>query len=283
MSSSSRAVLDREYDNVRKISTASFQAIIKHLERQSALASHRYQMAKDLAYGRGALEQLDVFGTGKHKTPVQVFIHGGYWHMLDKRDFGFVANGLVPHGVTVVIVNYPLLPQVRMQGQVAACHRALHWVRDHIADFGGDPEHISLIGHSSGAHIAAMLLTRRAHEDLCPGNAVTPEHACLISGIYDLQPIQECFLNDTLALSDEEVDSYSPIRQRPQTDCPLTIVVGGDEGKEYLCQSRGLIQAWAGTGNAPMALHVLNQENHFTTRAQLNDPSSSIIKLLTRS
>ncbi|MGE4370845.1 MAG: alpha/beta hydrolase [Burkholderiaceae bacterium] len=271
-----RAFLDREYDNVAKVSPSYFRRVIDALDHASRHARTQYDAHLNVPYGPSGLETLDIFCASEKDAPVHVFFHGGYWHALDKASFSYVANGLVPHGVTTVIVNYPLMPAVRMDELVDACCRALAWVHRHLADYRADPGKLSLSGHSAGAHIVAMLLADR--EGQFP---VLPalQGACLFSGIYDLQPIRSSFVNDTLGLSAAEAERNSPMRFRCRQRIPVTIAVGGDEGSEYLRQSGVLLRAWKGSGRDP-ELTVLRHQNHFSIREQLGDPGSPAIRLV---
>jgi arylformamidase len=111
-----------------------------------------------------------------------------------------VALGFVPNDVTVVVVNYALIPSVR---------RALLWAADHIGEHGGDADQITVSGHSTGAHIATMMLA--SDWEMETGRAMPPlRHVCALSGIFELEPIRLCFLNDVLGLQADEVARYSP-------------------------------------------------------------------------
>ncbi|MBF6617738.1 MAG: alpha/beta hydrolase [Candidimonas sp.] len=269
--------LDQEYDNVKKVAPEYFRRVLAQLDAANTAARRKHRAVLDVPYGASGQECLDIFQAGNSGMPVQVFFHGGYWHSLDKRDFSFIADGLVPHDVTAVVVNFPHLPDVRMDAQIAACRRALRWVYDNINNYGGDPQQLSVSGHSAGAHIAAMLLVDDPEQ---AADATPPivEHACLVSGIYDLDPIKRCFVNDTLQLSAADVVNNSPVRLRPRTACPLALVVGMDEGREYLRQTHDLARAW-GDFEHDLSLSALENENHFSLRAQFGDPDSKVIKL----
>ena len=305
-----RATLDQEYDNVKKLPADVLQRLFARLDHASSIARKKHDVVLDVAYGPTPLERLDIFRAPKVAADVQVFFHGGYWHALDKESFSYIADGLVPHDITTVVVNYPLLPAVGLADQVAACRRALRWVYNHISDYGGNPRRVSVFGHSAGAHLAGMLLTHvdavssatateAAMETEAEAEAATeteakaeskpeaesepdtsfPAYACLISGIYDLAPIRQCFVNDTLNLSEEDVIKNSPVRLRQRSNCPVSVVVGGDEGDEYLRQSRDLAHAWS-QSNRTLQFSVLDNENHFSLREQLGDPDSRIVKLV---
>jgi arylformamidase len=103
-------------------------------------------------------------------------------------------------------------------------------------------------------------------------------HVCTISGIFDLEPIRLCFLNDILGLQPADVASCSP-RALPRLQwAPLTVAVGEAEGDEYLRQSMEICRAWSGDGNQPR-LEVLPGVDHFSARAQLGDPASRMVAL----
>lgn len=109
------------------------------------------------------LQTLDVYVAGdvagETKQPVMVMVHGGGWSRGDKanRSIGLdKANFFVPRGMVYVALNYRLSPEVRHPEHVRDVARALAWVHDNIAAYGGDPERMVLMGHSAGAHLAAL-------------------------------------------------------------------------------------------------------------------------------
>ena len=136
-----RAALDREYDNRAKVKDAP--EWLERYARESAKARAEISGRLDVAYGPSPGETLDVFpAPGSAPAPVHVFIHGGYWHRLDKADFSYVARGLLPAGATVVVINYALIPTVQMAELVSQCRASIAWVHRHAASFGGDPRRI---------------------------------------------------------------------------------------------------------------------------------------------
>ncbi|MEB3186738.1 MAG: alpha/beta hydrolase, partial [bacterium] len=124
-------------------------------------------LARDLAYGAHRVQKLDVYGSRvtSMRRPVVVYVHGGGWRMGDKahqmvdKPAYFNAQGYV-----FVSINYrladPALPVGKRPmhpDQVRDVASSLGWVRSNIARYGGDPSRIALIGHSAGAHLAALV------------------------------------------------------------------------------------------------------------------------------
>lgn len=128
----------------------------------------------DIPYGPDPFHRLDIHRLkDRSKGPVAVFIHGGGWTRRDKDMSRFMAPAWVAAGYTVVSINYRLTrpgstePSERNihPAQIDDCARALKWITANIQDYGGDPERIAIAGHSSGGHLAALLVCdERWHE-----------------------------------------------------------------------------------------------------------------------
>ncbi|WP_312891281.1 alpha/beta hydrolase [Mesorhizobium silamurunense] len=188
---------------------AEFDDIVAEIVRRSAETRARVPMVADVAYGPDSTETLDLFfPEGKRdRLPVHMFIHGGYWRMFSKRDYSHVAETVTNAGAIAVIVDYALMPAVRMARIVDQVRRARQWVHDHIANHDGDPGQLTVSGHSAGAHLATMLFD----DDSRPSGI---KGALLLGGIYDLKPLQASFLAAEIAITDEEVQRFSPIDHR---------------------------------------------------------------------
>jgi acetyl esterase/lipase len=90
---------------------------------------------------------------------VVVFIHGGNWDSGSKNIYTFIGRRLAKQGVVAVIINYRLAPQVQVGAMAEDCARAVRWTVQHIAEYGGDPQRVFLMGHSAGGGVAALLAT----------------------------------------------------------------------------------------------------------------------------
>nr|WP_202131736.1 alpha/beta hydrolase [Aurantiacibacter rhizosphaerae] len=125
------------------------------------------KIAEGLAYGNDARQALDIYapttpGDGLNTDdlrPVVVFFYGGSWDSGTREGYNFAGRALAARGFVVAVPDYRLVPQVHFPAFVQDGAAAVHWVRQNIAHYGGDPDRIVLMGHSAGAYIAAMLAT----------------------------------------------------------------------------------------------------------------------------
>jgi arylformamidase len=237
------AFLSREYNN-----RALFPDYARHFARWAeSSARTRGTMAcyLDRAYGDAPGETLDIFPARKGDGSALVFIHGGYWRSLDKKDYSFLAPAWVDAGVSLVVVNYGLAPTVTMERIVQQMLAASAWVYRHAEEYGMDEERLFVSGHSAGGHLAAMMLAalwpvydRSLPKDLYKG-------ALAVSGVYDLRPlVQVDWLQGDLRLDEATALKLSPAFLPPATRAPLTLAVGGLESSEFKRQNALLAQRW---------------------------------------
>ncbi|WP_421914295.1 alpha/beta hydrolase [Mesorhizobium sp.] len=203
---------------------ADFDDIVADIVARSALARSRLPMVADVAYGEGKAERLDLFFPSGRRgnLPVHIFIHGGYWRMFSRSDYSYVADTVTKAGAIAVIVDYALMPEVRMAVIVEQVRRAKQWVLDNIASHGGDPAKLSVSGHSAGAHLATFLF------EAAPKPSGV-RAALLMGGLYDLKPLQLSFLHPLIGITDDEVDEFTPMTGRQDPRVAVTIVVGSQE------------------------------------------------------
>ena len=117
---------------------------------------------RDIPYADPPHERqvLDVYSPhNAHGLPVVFWIHGGGWQGGDKTDVQVKPRAFTDHGFVFVSTNYRLLPAVDMATLVRDVAKAIRWVHDHIAEYGGDPQRLYVMGHSAGAQLAALLCT----------------------------------------------------------------------------------------------------------------------------
>ncbi len=124
--------------------------------------SQEPNVKRDVPYANPAHERqvLDVYSPQDAKNlPVVFWIHGGGWQTGDKSSVQLKPKAFVEKGFIFVSTNYRLLPSVDMGTIVRDIAKSIHWVHDHIAEYGGDPKRIFVMGHSAGAQLAALVCT----------------------------------------------------------------------------------------------------------------------------
>jgi arylformamidase len=261
-----RAALGEAYNSAAAVANCS--AITASWEPRSAAMRQRPDAKLDLAYGPRPRNRIDFITCGAPRAPTLVFAHGGYWQMRAKESFAFVAAGPLANGVNVALVGYTLAPDASMDEMVAEMRSALDWLAAELPALGGDPDKLLLSGWSAGAQLAAMTMD---HSSV---------RGCLaISGIYDLEPMRHCYVNDKLGLDEAMARRNSPIHLQPSTRAPLAIVVGGAELPLMLQQSADYAAARSRQGR-PALVREIPGANHFSILDEMERSDGLIVDIL---
>lgn len=118
----------------------------------------RFQHHKSLAYGNAPRQQLDVYRPRRgDRAPMVVFFYGGSWQSGARDLYAFLGASLAAQGIVTVVPDYSVYPAARFPAFLEDSARAVAFARTHASEWGADPERLVLMGHSAGAHIAAML------------------------------------------------------------------------------------------------------------------------------
>jgi arylformamidase len=272
MNAPDKAFLSREYNNRELVPDHA-----KYMARwtdDSARARATMTCELDCRYGEAPGETLDLFPARKGDGTCLMFIHGGYWRALDKKDFSFLAPAWVSAGVSLAVVNYDLCPRVSMDEIVRQMLRASRWLWLHAEAYGMDQDRLYAGGHSAGGHLTAMLMCaqwptfdRALPKDLWKGGLA-------ISGIYDLRPLVDVdWLNGDLRLDEESALRLSPAFMPPATRAPLMTCVGGDESSEFLRQNALLGSRWSKVFAGDIAMPG---RHHFSVIDALAEPDSAL-------
>lgn len=227
-----------------------------------------------LFYGDDPEETLDFFPARKADAPLFVFIHGGYWRALNKRDFSWVAPAFVARGAAVAVLNYTLAPAVTIDEIVLQMVRAHAWLYRHADDLGFDKKRIVTSGHSAGGHLTAMMLAARWKEigaDL-PDDLVSA--GLSLSGIHDLEPIATTPFLKILNLSRATIERASPAYLQPGHTRPIITAVGAGETGELRRQTALLGTCWP--KNVRRSLTVPG--HHLDICDELVKPDSELFK-----
>lgn len=251
-----RATLDAAYNNSAAVADSS-QWLERWRER-SAVRRSGPGARLGIAYADRERTSFDYFAAGtSEEAPLLVFLHGGYWQRNAKEMFSFVADGPNARGIDVAVVGYTLAPAARLSDIVTEIDLALGYLSAHADQLGFDRSRIVVGGWSAGGHLASVAAMRpQVRGALC------------ISGIFDLDPIALCYLNDLLQLDDKEVEQLSPIRLAQFGAAPQSLVVGGDELPELRRQSADYADV-ARRAGLPVRQRTLPGHHHFSILDEL--------------
>jgi arylformamidase len=264
--------IDAEYDPSRRV--FSRQPYMDWYVRESVRTREELDSRLDIPFGPTPAETLDIFPSAKPNSPVLLFIHGGYWRALSSKEFSYVAGGLVPHDITVVVMNYALCPEVSIPVITAQSRAAVAWLVRNAQHYRGNPDHIVVAGHSAGGQQVGMLLSGDRSPATGAAGAVI-KGGIAISGLFDLRPLQQSWLQPTLQLTDHLSAEQSPLLHIPKQAAPLLLSVGGDETDAFKTQSQRYLVAWkcAGLDGDYFAQPGLN---HYESVYGLADPANPL-------
>jgi acetyl esterase/lipase len=190
----------------------------------ATIPSSGYRRTANLAYGGDPRQQLDVYAPAVVETtprPVVVFFYGGSWQHGERANYLFVAEALTSRGFVAVLPDYRTYPQTAFPGFVDDAAAAVRWTRDHAAQYGGDPGQLFVMGHSAGAHLAALLATDPRYLAAESMSKADLRGMIGLAGPYDFLPIRDRTLLDVF-----------PAATRPASQ-PINFV-SGDEPPMFL-------------------------------------------------
>lgn len=217
-----------------------------------------------LMYGHGARQQLDLFLPDGVAQGLVVFVHGGFWRILDRSSWSHLAEGARAQGWAVAMPSYDLCPRVRISEITRQVAQAVSVAAAEI------PGPVRLTGHSAGGH----LVSRMGCQGVLPDSVAQRVVGILpISPLVDLRPLIQTQMNDDLRIDDAEARVESPIFSPPPA-APVTAWVGGAERPAFLEQARKLEAAWH------CRLVIDPEKHHFDVIDPLADPESNMVRQL---
>ncbi len=262
--------LDAAYD--QSAYAPNLQQIVKRYATNSEVVRARLGAPKRFAYGPTPIEGLDVYATKRPNAPINIFIHGGAWRSGLAKDFGYPAETFVNAGAHFVVPDFinvleaggnlmPMAQQVR---------RAIAWVFRNANSFGGNPERIYVSGHSSGGHLAGVVLTTDWRKEFNLLNDTVKGVLCC-SGMYDLKPVRLSARSAYVKFTDEIEDALSTQRHLDRINAPVIVAYGTLETPEFQRQARDFAAAVKAAGK-PVQLLVGEGYNHFEIPETLANP-----------
>ena len=262
--------LDDAYDQSKY--AANLAQIVKRYATNSEQVRARLGAPKRLAYGATPVEGLDLYPSRKQNAPVHVFIHGGAWRSGLARDSAYPAETFVHAGAHYIAVDFNNV--VETKGDLAPMadqvRRAVAWVYRNATSFGGDSNRIFVSGHSSGGHLAGVVLVTDWQKDFgLPQDVVKGGLVC--SGMFDLKPARLSARSSYVRFTDEVEHALSAQRHLQHLNCPVIVGYGTLETPEFQRQSRDFAVAVKAAGKPVELLKVPNYA-HLEMAESLGNP-----------
>lgn len=198
----------------------------------AAVPNSGYQITSGISYGSFERNALNVYvprAPSDGSRPVVVFFYGGSWEAGKRDDYEFVAEALTSQGFVVVVPDYRVYPEVKFPDFMFDAANAVKWTKGNIEQYGGDVGEVFVMGHSAGAHIAAMLTLNAdylASVDLKPQDL---SGMIGLAGPYDFLPLTSERLKVIFGPEDQRWKSQ-PINFVTGNNPPMLLLVGtGDK------------------------------------------------------
>lgn len=257
--------LNNQYNN--RLHVPDYADYFERWEKLSRQTEKEHTVFKNIFYGNHPEECVDIFSAVNVSSKTMVFIHGGYWHLLDKTLFHFLAETFLKYNVTTVLLNYPLAPSATMDAIVSSCRNAIRWLHDNLSRFNEDASQMYIMGHSAGAHLASMLLV----DDV--GNFL--KGVVSLSGLFRLEPVMLSNINEILKMDKEMAMRNSPVYLNPVNHCPLLLVTGADETDEFKDQSAEMYNNWK-IKHTCIELLQIPGKNHYSILDAVTEKNSAL-------
>ena len=265
-----QAELDAAYDQT--VWAPNREQLVRRYATQSDAVRARLGAPRRFAYGAAPVEGLDLYAAGRASAPINVFIHGGAWRAGLAKNYAFPAELFVRAGAYFVVPDFAVVQDVggSLMPMADQVRRAVAWVYRNARGFGGDPDRLYVSGHSSGAHLAGVVLTTDWPRDFDLPADIVKGGLCS-SGMYDLEAVRLSARSNYVKFTDEMEQALSAQRHLDKLSAPIVVSYGTLESPEFQRQARDFAAAVTAAGK-PVKLLVGEDYNHFEIIETLGTP-----------
>lgn len=268
----SQSELDKAYD--QREWAANMQQILQSW--RDALA-HRAADWQEIAYGPGPRHRVDLYPLPANGATddalVHFHVHGGAWCRQSKEDAAFIAPVLQASRLVTAIPDFDLLPAVNMPEMLAQLRQSFIETMHHLSGSGVNTDHVIVSGHSSGAHLAALLGATDWTSHGMPGTVIGS--LLLISGPYDLEPVLLSARRSYIELDTAGAFEMNAYQQADRIRCPAHLLYGENESPEFIRQSLAMARRLE-AHNPSVELTMVPGANHFEMMDMLGRDGSPV-------
>ncbi|WP_428666178.1 alpha/beta hydrolase [Reyranella sp.] len=231
----------------------------------STVSREGYIRHADIAYGPLPRQKLDLYQpvTPRADGKAVIFFYGGSWDSGAKGDYLFVAQALASRGITTIVPDYRLYPEVRFPVFLEDAAQATRWTGDRVG-----PSKLFVMGHSAGAHIALMLASNTPYLARAGIDRLNLAGAIGIAGPYDFLPLKSAKLIDIFGGADRPEIEAITFTRAPLP--PALLLHGTADTTVYPRNSKNLAAAWRRAG-APVELKLYPDVGHIDVVAAFSD------------
>ena len=248
--------------------------------------SDAVKLVRGIAYGpAGKRNTLDVFmprnlsAEQQGKAPVLLQIHGGAWVMGSKdQQARPLMTHLADRGWVCVAINYRLSPKARFPDHLIDAKRAMQWIRENIAQYGGDPNYVAVTGGSAGGHLSSLFALTANDPQFQPGfeDVDTRVRAAVpFYGIYDfadrenvrgdssIVPFLQKYVMPVALTKDPNLwDQASPVCQVSANAPPLMAIHGDFDALAFVEDARLFVTALRSVSAQPVVYAEIPYAQH---------------------
>lgn len=251
---------DQSYNNLSAFPSGVSR--FERLESASRLIRNRHAPTMDLVYGDRPRNTIDIFPGSDAGQPCMVYLHGGYWQLNSKEMFSILSEGVGAYGWSTAVIGHTLAPDASLTEIIVEVCAAIDWLVGNGAKYGVSGPLVT-VGASAGGCLSALL---QEHPSVMAGAA--------ISGVFELAPIRDSYLNAKLQLTKHEVFSFSPQR-RYSMDKPFLVAYGALELSAIVSNSEAFHVKRLYDGSDSQLLEIKDAD-HFSIVEELRNKDSDL-------